>query len=126
MQRIVINLQNFVFAEAIERAFRSEGDFKPIVIGNDGNVERQSILLAANVLLMEVTGCTPYLLEERLKIRDAVKKENPSCKIVLLVDENSEKKAAKAVKQAKRDGLIDLFVYGSTSVSYLVALIDTL
>lgn len=94
MQRIVINMRNFVFAEAIERALRSEGDFKPVVIGSDGNVARQSILLAANVLLMEVTSCAPYTLDERLKLRDAVKKENPTCKIVLLVDENSEKKAA--------------------------------
>ena len=33
---------------------------------------------------------------------------------------------AKQVKQAKQDGLIDFFVYGSTSASYLTALLDTL
>lgn len=75
---------------------------------------------------MEVTGYTPWKLEERLKIRDEVRRMNPQCKIVLVVDENAEKKVAGAVKQAKKDGLIDQFIYGSISATYLTALIDTL
>jgi hypothetical protein len=43
-----------------------------------------------------------------------------------MVDENSMPKVAEDVKQAKRDGLIDQFIYGSTSASYLVALMDAL
>ena len=46
--------------------------------------------------------------------------------MVLVVDENSEKEAADRVRQAKKDGLIDQFIYGSTSPAYLVALTDTL
>lgn len=55
-----------------------------------------------------------------------VKKQNPNCKIVLLVDENSDKEIANEVRQAKKDGLIDQFIYGSTSASYLVAMMDAL
>ena len=77
-------------------------------------------------LLMEVTGYTPWKLEERLKIRDEVKQQSPHCKIVLIVDENAEKKLAQCVLQAKKDGLIDNFIYGSISASYLTAVIDTL
>ncbi len=126
VQRIIINMRNFVFAEAVERALRTDGDFNAVVADKPEDVARQCVILAANALLMEVTGQTPYTLEERLRLRDQVKKGNPSCKIVLLVDENSEKKTAEQVKQAKRDGLIDQFIYGSTSASYLVALLDTL
>ena len=51
---------------------------------------------------------------------------NPDCKIVFVVDENSEPEVADRVRQAKKDGLIDQFIYGSISASYLVALVDTL
>ena len=77
-------------------------------------------------LLMEVNGDPPYVLAERLIIRDEVKKVNPDCKIVLVVDENSEKEVAAQVRQAKKDGRIDQFIYGSISANYLVALMDTL
>ena len=82
--------------------------------------------IAPYALLMEVTGYTPWLLSERLKIRDAVKAQNPECKIVLIVDENAEKEVAKNVKQAKKDGLIDQFIYGSISASYLADIVDSL
>ena len=75
---------------------------------------------------MEVNGDPPYVLAERLIIRDEVKKVNPDCKIVLVVDENSEKEVAAQVRQAKKDGRIDQFIYGSISTNYLVALLDTL
>lgn len=67
-----------------------------------------------------------YALEQRLKLRDTVKETNPGCKIVLIVDENSEKEVARKVRQAKKDGRIDQFIYGSISAAYLVALMDTL
>ncbi|MBQ8348534.1 MAG: hypothetical protein IJY19_02670 [Ruminococcus sp.] len=75
---------------------------------------------------MEVNGYPPYVLKERLKIRDAIKEVNPDCKIVLVVDENSEKEVAKEVRKAKKAGRIDQFIYGSISANYLVALMDTL
>lgn len=126
LQRLVINMQNFVFGEAIERALQAEGSFSVTTVEKPTDVAKECRLTAATALLMEVTGYTPWLLKERLIIRDQVKAEDPNIKIVLLVDENSEKKAAKKVKQAKKDGLIDQFIYGSTSASFLAALMDTL
>lgn len=82
--------------------------------------------IQANVLIMEVTAYTPWKLEERMKIRDEVKAQLPNCKIVLVVDENTEKKLADKVRQAKKDGLVDNFIYGSVSSTYLSAVIDTL
>lgn len=71
-------------------------------------------------------GYTPWMLEERMKIRAELKKTNPDCKIVLVVDENTEKKLADKVRQAKKDGLVDNFIYGSVSSTYLSAVIDAL
>ena len=82
--------------------------------------------MLANVLIMEVTAYTPWRFEERMKIRDELRKVNPDCKIVFVVDENTEKKLADKVRRAKKDGLIDGFLYGSVSSAYLAAFIDTL
>ena len=40
--------------------------------------------------------------------------------------QNAEKAVAKQVKQAKKDGLIDQFIYGSISASYLADIVDSL
>ena len=61
-----------------------------------------------------------------MKIRDEVKRQTPQCKIVLIVDENAQKPLARRVLQAKKDGLIDNFIFGSISAEYLTAVVDTL
>ncbi len=126
MQRVIISMQNYVFAQATEMAMKSHGGFRVTIVERPEDVVKNCVSLAASALLMEVTGYTPYRLEERMKIRGEMKKRSPTCKIVLMVDENSEKRTAEDVKQAKKDGLIDQFIYGSTSASFLVALMDTL
>ena len=60
------------------------------------------------------------------QIRDQVKEKCPDCKIVLIVDENAEREVANQVKQSKKDGLIDQFIYGSISASYLADIVDSL
>ena len=126
MQRIIVNMQNFVHSEALEIALKNGGDFQICTVEDPSHVAEQCRLLAANSVLLEVTGYTPWTLEQRMKLRGEILKNDPSVKIILLVDEKAEQQVAEQVKQAKRDGLIDQFIYGSTSASYLVALLDTL
>ena len=80
----------------------------------------------AYALVMEVTKYSPWLLEERLKLCKEVKKHVPECKILFLVDENADAELANSVKQVKKDGLIDNFIYASVSPTYLAAILDTL
>lgn len=127
MRRVVIDMQNVLFADAVAEAFRRfDSDFDPVM--SDGPDKTLSLCdtVLANILVMEVTAYTPWRLEERMKIRDELRKRNPDCKIVLVVDENTEKKLADRVRQAKKDGLVDNFIYGSISSSYLSAVIDAL
>ena len=127
MRRIVINMQNFLFCNAIADTIRGSGnELEPYTIDSPDKVVDECKWIAPYALLMEVTGYTPWLLAERMKIRDAVRELNPECKIVLIVDENAEKAVAKQVKQAKKDGLIDQFIYGSISASYLADIVDSL
>lgn len=127
MRRIAINMQNSLFCYAIADTLqRSGNELKPYTIDSYDKVVDECKWIAPYALLMEVTGHTPWLLSERMKIRDAVKDIYPECKIVLIVDENTDKALAKQVKQAKKDGLIDQFIYGSISASYLADIVDSL
>jgi len=127
MRRIAINMQNALFCNAISETLRrAENDLDTYTVDSPDRVVDECKWLTPYALLMEVTGYTPWKLCERMKIRDAVKALNPECKIVLIVDENAEKEAAKQVKQAKKDGLIDQFIYGSISATYLADIVDSL
>lgn len=127
LRRVVIDMQNVLFADAVAEALRRfDSDFEPIMSDRPDKTLSLCNDVIANVLIMEVTAYTPWKLEERIKIRDEIKKTDPNCKIVLVVDENTERKLANKVRQAKKDGLIDNFIYGSVSSSYLSAVIDAL
>ena len=127
MRRVAINMQNSLFCNAIADTLRrSEDELGPYVIDYPDKVVDECRWIAPFALLLEVTGYTPWLLCERMKIRNAVKEMNPECKIVLIVDENAERAVAKQVKQAKKDGLIDQFIYASISASYLADIVDSL
>lgn len=124
--RVIVNMQSHVMSDAIRLALSHGGDIKPIVIDQPTEVAKNSYNLAADAVIMEVTAYTPWKLEERLRIRNEIKKRCPNCKIALLVDENADSEIAESVKQAKLDGLIDQFIYGSISASYLAAILETL
>jgi nitrogen regulatory protein PII len=120
-------MQNSLFCNAIADALRRSGnELEPYTVGSPDKVVDECKWIAPYALLMEVTGYTPWLLAERMKIRNAVRELNPECKIVLVVDENAEKDVAKRIKQAKKDGLIDQFIYCSISASYLADIVDSL
>lgn len=127
MRRIVINMQNSLFCNAIaDTISRSGNELEPYTVASPDKVVDDCKWIAPYAVLMEVTGYSPWKLEERLKIRDAIKEKNPECKIVLVVDENAERAIAKKIKQAKKDGIIDQFIYGSISATYLADIVDSL
>ena len=127
MRRIVIDMQNILFADAVAEALRNfDSDLEPFMSESPDKTLALCDTVLANVLIMEVTTYPSRTLEERLKIRNALKQKHPDCKIVLVVDENTEWKLADRVRQAKKDGLVDNFIYGSVSSSYLSAVIDAL
>ena len=127
MRRVVVDMQNALFADAIATALQKfDSDFEVYQIDSPVKTKDMCVFTEVNILIMEVTAYMPWKLEERMKIRDEVKAHSPDSKIVLVVDENTEKKLADKVRQAKKDGLIDNFIYGSVSSTYLSAVIDAL
>ena len=127
MRRIVINMQNSLFCNAISETLRISGnELNPYSVDSPDKVIDECKWVVPYALLMEVTGYTPWKLCERMKIISSVRLQIPECQIVLIVDENAEKELAKEVRQAKKDGLIDQFIYGSISATYLADIVDSL
>ena len=127
MRRVVLDMQCNMFAEAIAQALtRSDPDFAVCRAESPSETARLCRSMAAYAVIMEVTGYTPWRLSERLALRDEIKRQIPLCKVVLLVDEKADAALATAVRQAKKDGLADNFIYGSVSPDYLAAVMDTL
>ena len=125
MPRIVINTQNFMFADMIKRTLEGD-DFSVTVVEKPEKLMQEFNRTAANIVLMEVTGYTPWKIEERMKLRNQIKQIDPDCKIVYLVDEKEEPAVAQKVRRAKTDGLIDQFIYTSISAGYLLGVMETL
>lgn len=127
MRRVVVDMQNTLFSDAIATALRGyASDFEVYQSESPDKTADLCVWSRADVLIMEVTAYTPWKLEERMGIRDALSRRRPDCRIVLVVDEKTEQELAGRVRQAKKDGLIDNFIYGSVSAEYLSAVIDAL
>ena len=120
-EKIVVDMQNFLFADSIAAAFKnSDYDIDVVRAESPRDTIELCQLYKSFVLVMEVTGYTPWMLSERLKLRDKVKAVCPDCKIALIVDSNTEKQAAKDIREAKKNGIIDQFFYGSMTAEYLM------
>lgn len=121
MKKIVVDLQNYLFADSIAVAFRNSNyDIDVVRAETPQDTVELCRVYKPFVLLMEVTAYTPWLLCERMKLRDEVKATCPDCKIALIVDSNTEKQAANDIRDAKKNGIIDQFFYGSMSAEYLM------
>ena len=127
MRKFVLDLQSGLYAKAVRRILVQDLDGYQVDISKNPTetVERCRIL-QPDVLLMEVTGYTPWMLSERLSIREEVKRHVPSVKIVFLIDDKAEVALVEEIKKAKKDKLIDAFLFTSVSESYLVAVMDSL
>ncbi len=127
MRKIILDIQSGLYAKAIQRILMQELDeYQVIISESPGKTVERCRMFRPYALLMEVTGYTPWMLEERLAIREAVARNNPDCKVVILVDDVADKVLAESVKNAKKDGLIDAFLFGSATDSYLAAIMDSL
>ena len=112
MKRIFVSIHNSLLSAAIIRSLKGQEEFSVVVTAED-----------ADIVLMEAcygAGTSPV---ECLK---KVHSLGPGCRVVLLCDENSAPEVARQVVQAKKDGLIDDFVYSSVSETYLTALLSAL
>ena len=127
MRIMILDMQSGLYANAIRRVLAQELDGYNLVIAKTPEeVAGLCRVMQPYALLMEVTACSPWLLSERLQTGERVRQEARDCKLVLLVNESADKDLTAEVKRAKRDGLIDAFLFTSATERYLAAVMDSL
>ena len=124
MVKILVSIQNGLLAEAMTEMLRESGEFEPfpLSVGNkNSDIARECELRDVQMVLLEVSYANGTTLETRMKEVRQIRSAVPSCKIVLLCDENSAPEIARDVMLAKKDGFIDNFFYSSVTAKYILA-----
>ena len=126
MKKIVLDIQSNIHAHTMERMLMQELDDCQVVISESPDSTAEWCKThRPDVLLMEVKMFSPWMFSERMAIRDKVKRSTENCRIVLFVDDESNKNLTEEVRQAKREGLIDAFLFDSVSENYFASVIDS-
>lgn len=128
VKRIVLSIQNQLLSEALSRALSGTGNFRPVQVPTDRLQDTAYLCQAmqAQILLMDVANSPAAAMARRLEVGQKVRGEVPSCRLVLLCDENADPLIAQQVKEAKQVGRIDAFFYASVTTAYLTAALDAL
>ena len=126
MKKIVLDIQSNIHAHTMERMLMQELDDCQVVISESPDSTAEWCRThRLDVLLMEVKMFSPWMFSERMAIRDKVKRSTENCRVVLFVDDESNKNLTEEVLQAKREGLIDAFLFVSISENYFALVIDS-
>lgn len=112
-------------AEAITRLLYEHGDFQPFRIKTNSVID-ESKIVDADIILMEISYVLGMTLDVRLEEIKQIRKILPKCKIAILCDESALDNITNDVIYAKRQGIIDVFLYSSVSENYLTAILDSL
>ena len=119
MKTVMTGICNALMAESIRHILEESEEFRVLSI-NEGEVS------SADIILLEVTYNPGYTVDERIAAVKSIRKQNPDARTLLLCDENSTPELARKVVLAKKDGLIDDFIYSSVSESYLTAMLESI
>ena len=119
MKRVLSGICNGLIAESIRHILEESGEFRVLSIG-EGEIS------SADIILLEVAYNPGYTVDERMAAVKSIRSRNPNARILLICDENSTPELARKVALAKKDGLIDDFIYSSVSESYLTAMLESL
>lgn len=126
MKKIVLDIQSDIHAQTMERMLMQKLDDCQVVISESPDTTAEWCKThRPDVLLMEVKAYSPWMFGQRMTIRDKVGRSVENCRIILLVDDDTDGELTEQVRQAKREGLIDAFLFGSVSENYFASVIDS-
>lgn len=124
MKKIVLDIQSDIHAHTMERMLMQKLDDCQVVISESPDATAEWCKThRPDVLLMEVKAYSPWMFKERMAIRDKVKRNTESCRVILFVDDDTDEDLTEKVRQAKREGLIDAFLFGSVSENYFASVL---
>ena len=88
MKKIVLDIQSDIHAHTMERMLMQKLDDCQVVISESPDATAEWCKThRPNVLLMEVKAYSPWMFKERMAIRDKVKRNTESCRVILFVDD---------------------------------------
>ena len=126
MKKIVLDIQSDIHAHTMERMLMQKLDDCQVVISESPDATAEWCKThQPDVLLMEVKAYSPWMFNERMAIRYKVKRNTENCRVILFVDDDTDGELTEKVRQAKREGLIDAFLFGSVSENYFASVIDS-
>lgn len=126
MKKIVLDIQSGIHAHNMERMLMQEIDDCQVVISESPDSTAEWCRThRPDVLLMEVKAYSPWMFPERMEILGKVRRNTSGCRVILFVDDESDAELIEKVRQAKRGGLIEAFLFGSVSESYFASVIDS-
>lgn len=121
MKTVLTGMCNSLMEESIRHALQKDNGFSVVPV--KGSMADAGSGADADIVLLEV-ACNPgFSVDEQLRQVRLLRSRNPRCRILLICDENSTPELARKVAIAKKDGLIDDFLYSSVSESYLTAML---
>lgn len=127
MKKIVLDLQSNIHAQNMERMLMQELEDCQVVISESPDSTAEWCKThKPDVLLMDVKAFSPWTFEQRMAIRDKVRRSTEGCRMILFVDDENDLALVDKVRQAKRENLIDAFLFGSVSENYFASVIDSI
>ena len=109
MKKIVLDIQSDIHAHTMERMLMQKLDDCQVVISESPDATAEWCKThQPDVLLMEVKAYSPWMFKERMAIRDKVKRNTESCRVILFVDDDTDEDLTEKVRQAKREAKVKL------------------
>lgn len=126
MKKIMLDIQSGIHAHNMERMLMQKLDDCQVVLSESPESTAEWCKThRPDVLLLEVKAYSPWMFSERMAIRNKVRHNAENCRIILFVDDESDDELTEKVRQAKRESLIDAFLFGSVSENYFASVIDS-
>ena len=128
MFNILISMPDTLYRKGIEDALRRTGDFRVFT----ASAEDPEVIAGAcsqqhmDILVMYVSVQPAFRSERRKETAALVRRQLPSCRIVILLDESVSELQTEGVKNLRQARLIDSCIYSSCTMEYLVDTLQTI
>lgn len=125
MSKLALALQQKMLQTPMKEVIENDSLYEVLVVENLEFIADICYEHDVDVALIEVSQVPPWDINGALEVRNDIVDKCPRCKIVFLCDSKNGD-VGKKVMIAKRDELIDAFLYSNTSFEFLVATLESL
>ena len=129
MIRIALDFAGSLYADGIANLLERSGKFRTETLPPEGGLAAKADACArfgADIALLAISPVRGYTVEERQDLFLLLRHRIPRCKIVVLLDERLSPAYTDRIKDMKRTGQIDGFLYTSVSLDYVADMLETI